>query len=149
MLRTLLNSTLSSGFWKLYQRAWAVFNEFYRQFYHSGDPILPLTIPSLALFISYLHAHKFAPPTIKSYLSVIGCVHKMSGLCDPIKAFLISKLLTALGRQGSSNSRLPISQPVLHKLVGSLSHTNSSVFIVHCSRRCSYQHFMAFFELGS
>ena len=65
------------------------------------------------------------------------------------KGLLITKLLTTLDRQGSSDSRLPISQPILNKLVGSLSNTKSSVFIVHYSLRCSYKHFMAFFESGS
>ena len=68
MLRVLLNSILSSGSSKLYQRAWAVLNDFYRQFYHSILPALPLTTPVLALFVSYLHARKLAPSTIASYL---------------------------------------------------------------------------------
>ena len=144
----MLNSALSSGSRKLYQRAWAVFNEFYRQFYYADDPLLPLTIPSLALFISYLHARQLAPSTIKSYLSAIGYVHKMKGLCDPTKAFLITKLLTALGRQGSSDIRLPISQPVLHKLVGSLSHTNSSAFYRTLFSAMFLIAFYGFFRIG-
>ena len=82
----------------------------------------------MALFISYLHARKLAPSTIKSYLSAIGYVHKMKGVRDPTKAFLIDKLLTAPGRQGSIDIRLPISKPVLHELVSSLQQTNSSAF---------------------
>ena len=46
--RVLLNSALSLNRRKIYQRA--TFNEFYRKFYHSFDPVLPLTTPSLALF---------------------------------------------------------------------------------------------------
>ena len=124
----LLNSALSSGSRELYQRAWAVFNDFYQQFYHSVSPALPLTTPVLALFVSYLHARKLAPSTIKSYLSAIGYVHKLKGLRDPTRAFIIDKLLTALSRQSSSDIRLPISRPVLHALVGSLNHNNSSAF---------------------
>ena len=124
----MLNSALSSGSRKLYQRAWAVFNDFYQQFHHSFSPALPLTTPVLALFVSYLHARKLAPSTIKSYLSAIGYVHKLKGLRDPTRAFIIDKLLTALSRQSSSDIQLPISRPVLHALVGSLNHNNSSAF---------------------
>ena len=79
-------------------------------------------------FVSYLHARKLAPSTFKSYLSAIGYVHKLKGLRDPTRAFIIDKLLTALSRQSSSDIRLPISRPVLHALVGSLNHNNSSAF---------------------
>ena len=67
-----------------------------------------------------------APATILSYLSVIGFVHKMRGLHDPAKAFIIQKLLTSLSRRKSCDVRLPISKPILHDLISSLHHTNSS-----------------------
>ena len=127
-LRVLLNSALSSGSRKLYQRAWALLNDFYQQFYHSISPALSLTTPVLALFVSYLHARKLAPSTIKSYLLAIGYVHKWKGLRDPTRAFITDKLLTALSHQGSSDIRLPILRPVIHALVGSLNHNNSSAF---------------------
>lgn len=55
-LKGLLNSTLSLGTHKLYQRTWATFTAFTQQFFHPENPSLPISIPSLALFISYLHA---------------------------------------------------------------------------------------------
>ena len=67
-----------------------------------------------------------APTSILSYLSAIGFVHKMRGLHDPVKAFIIQKLLTSLSRRRSCDVRLPISKPILHDLVNSLNHTNSS-----------------------
>ena len=147
-LRVLLNSALSSGTQKLYQRAWAVFNDFYQKYYHSVDPVLPLTTPLLALFISYLHARQLAPSTIRSYLSAIGYVHKIKGLRDPTKAFLIDKLLTALGRQGASDIRLPISRPVLHQLVGSLTNINPSAFERTLYSAMFLIAFYGFFRIG-
>lgn len=147
-LRVLLNSALSSGNRKNYQRAWATFNEFYKTFYHSADPELPLTALPLALFIAYLHACKLAPSSIKSYLSAIGYVHKMKGLPDPPKAFLIEKLLTALGRQVSSDIRVPISRPVLHELVGSVHHTSSSAFQRILFSAVFLMAFYGFFRIG-
>lgn len=147
-LKGLLNSALSSGTHKLYQRAWAHFTAFTQQFFHSLDFDLPISVPSLALFISYLHARKLASSTIKSYLSAISYVHKLKGLHDPTQAFLINKLLTALSRQGSCDIRLPISRPVLHELVGSLGHTVSSAFQRTLYSAMFLLAFYGFFRIG-
>ena len=66
--------------------------------------------------------------TITSYLSAISYVHKLKGLLDPTKSFLIQKLLTALSRRQPVGIRLPVTRPVLHELVRALSFTNSSAF---------------------
>ena len=47
-------------------------------------------MPSLAFFISYLHARKLAYSNIKSYLSAITYVQKLKDLHDPTQAFLIN-----------------------------------------------------------
>ena len=89
-----------------------------------------------------------APSTIKSYLSDIGYVHKLKSLRDPTRAFIIDKLLTVLSRQGSSDILLPISRPVLHALIGSLNHNNSSAF--HRTLFCTMFliAFYGFFRIG-
>ena len=85
-----------------------------------------MSIDALALFISYLSCKKFAVATIHSYVSAIGYVHRLRGIGDPTKSFLIQKLLTATSRNRVSDTRLPISCPLLHLLVSSLCSTNSS-----------------------
>ena len=125
-LESLLSSVLSSRSCQSYSRAWTLFREFHTKFYKTATLHLPLSTASLALFISFLDARKMAPTTILSYLSAIGFVHKMRGLHDPVKAFIIQKLLTSLSRRWSCDVRLPISKPILHDLVNSLNHTNSS-----------------------
>ena len=144
----MLNSALSSGTHKLYQRAWATFNEFSKQFFHLDSPDLPISTASLALFVSYLHARKLASSTIKSYLSAISYVHKLKGFRDPTQAFLINKLLTALSRQGSCDIHLPISRPALHELVGSLGHTTSSAFQRTLYSAMFLLAFFGFFRMG-
>jgi len=104
----------------MYQRAWATFNEFHAHFYEGFTITLPVSTCQIALFISYLSARKMAPATIMSYMSALGYVHKMRGLTDPTKSFLIQKLLTAIGRNRKADIRLPISRPVLYELVRSL-----------------------------
>ena len=127
MLKGFLNLALSSGTHKLYQRASGTFTALTQQFFFHSDKLeLPISMPSLSLFISYFHARKLAYSTIKSYLSAISYVQKLKGLRDPTQAFLINKLLTALSRKGSCDICLPILRPVVHELVCSLGHTASS-----------------------
>ena len=77
--------------------------------------------------ISYLYARKLiASSTVKSYLSAISA--QIERFTPSYTGIFISKLLTALSRQGSCYIRLPISGPLLHELVDSLGHTPSSAF---------------------
>ena len=124
----LLNSTLTASSRRLYQRAWVVFRQFYAHLYGSTNPPLPLPPTCIPLFISYLSFRKLACSTIKSYLSAISYAHKLKGFNDPTKSFLIDKLLTALSRQQPSDIRLPITRPILHQLIRSLTFSNSSAF---------------------
>ena len=55
-------------------------------------------------------------------------MHKLKGLRDPTKSFLIQKLMTALSRQRTADVRLPVTKPVLNQLVRSLNFTNSSAW---------------------
>ena len=125
-LNDLLSSTLSAGSRKLYSRAWSIFRDFHNRFVSSRSLTLPLNTATIALFISYLRARKLAASTITTYLSAISYVHKMRGFCDPTKTFLIHKLLIAVGKERSPDTRLPITKPVLFQIVRSLQHTNSS-----------------------
>ena len=127
-LTGLLNSTLTASSRRLYQRAWVVFRQFYAHLYGSTNPPLPLPPTCIPLFISYLSFRKLACSTIKSYLSAISYAHKLKGFNDPTKSFLIDKLLTALSRQQPSDIRLPITRPILHQLIRSLTFSNSSAF---------------------
>ena len=119
---SLLNYALLSGSCHSYQRACHLFMEFHKRFFKTDSPRLPLSTTCLVLFISSLDERKLAHSTITSYLSAIGYVHKMKGLPDPTKTFLIHKLLSGLGRQKSPDVGLPILKPILHDPVHSDSH---------------------------
>ena len=75
---------------------------FYKDFGEPGCSLLPVSVNSLALFISYLSARKFASSTILTYVSALSYVHKLSNLPDPSKNFLVQKLLTAHDRLHSA-----------------------------------------------
>lgn len=147
-LESLLSSVLSSHSCQSYRRAWSLFREFHTKFYKTETLRLPLSTASLALFISFLDARKMAPSTILSYLSAIGFVHKMRGLHDPAKAFIIQKLLTSLSRRKSCDVRLPISKPILHDLINSFQHTNSSAAQRILFSAMFLMAFYGFFRIG-
>lgn len=147
-MRDLLDSALTAGSKTSYQRAWGVFQRFHQRFYGSATLSLPLPSSQLTLFISYLSAKKLAHSTITSCMSAISYVHKLKGYRDPTKTFLIHKLLTALSRQRSVDLRLPITRPVLHELVKSLRHTNSSAFQRGLYSAMFLLAFYGFFRIG-
>ena len=107
---------------------WTCYGQFHARFYSACETqLIPVSIDALALFISYLSCKKFAVATIHPYVSAISCVHRLRGIGDPTKSFLIQKLLTATSRNRVSDIRLPILRPLLHQLVSLLCSTNSSV----------------------
>lgn len=119
-LKLLLQSSISPGSRRTYQRAWTVYAKFAEQFGLSDTLSLPLSVNSVALFI--------ATATISTYISAISYVHKLKGYADPTKAFLILKLLSAIKSRSRSDIRLPITLPVLRLLVDALRQTSSSFY---------------------
>ena len=144
----MLESAISSSTRKQYQRAWAVVTRLHATYFHSAYPSLPLTFATLTLFVSYLHACQLAPTTVTSYLSAISYVHKLQGLPDPTKTFVIQKLLTAVNRSRSVDIRLPITRSILHQMLGCLQHTNSSASQRTTLSAMFLVAFYGFFRLG-
>ena len=131
----------------MYKRSWVVFTDFYSRFCNT-KLVFPVSSSCLALFISYLCAKGLAPATINSYLSAIAYVHKLKGLADPTKTFLIEKLRVAIGRRSKADIRLPISRPLLYKLANALTHTNPSAY-QRCLYTCIFMvAFYGFFRIG-
>ena len=81
---------------------------------------LAISPPVLALFIAYMYDRHYAPSTVSTYVSALGYCHKLSGFPDPTKAFFIVQMLKGYGKRGSRlDSRLPITLPILHRILGS------------------------------
>ena len=117
-------------------RAWVVFSEFYTCYQNAGLHS-SVSTPCIALFISFLCAKGLAPATITSYLSTIAYLHKITGHFDPTKSFLVEKLLVALGRHSQADVRMPISRPMLYKLVTLCSILVHLPVVDLCSGYCS------------
>ena len=100
---------------------------------------LPISPPVLALFIANMYDRHYAPSTVNTYVSALGYCHKLSGLSDPTKVFFIVQMLKGYGKLGSRlDSRLPITLPILHRLLDSavqFCHTpyDTCLFRAMCS----------------
>ena len=61
---------------------------------------------------------QYAPSTVSPYVSALGFSHKFLGFEDPTKALFVTQMLKGYHKQGSRlDSRLPITFPILHKLL--------------------------------
>ena len=78
-----MDSSVAPATVTAYERVWQVISSFLKQ-YNLGQN-LPLSVSTVALFVSFLFAQSKAPRTISSNLSAISFLHKMHGFPDPTK----------------------------------------------------------------
>ena len=103
----------------------------------------------LALFIAYMYDRHYAPATVNTYVSAIGFSHKLLNLADPTKVFFILQMLKGYGKIGFRlDSRLPITLPILSRLLTAASQCLPTSFI-----QCQFQAmcalaFFAFLRIG-
>ncbi|XP_033747006.1 uncharacterized protein LOC117332230 [Pecten maximus] len=86
---------------------------------------LPLSYATIALYVASLHEKGFSASTITSNLSAIAYFHNISGYNthDPTKAFVVRKAVAGAARlMPQYDARLPITKPILQKLVHSLQY---------------------------
>lgn len=89
----------------------------------------PSTSATVALFVAYLTHKQLGPKTILTYLSAVGYVHKMLSLSDPTQSYLIQKLVHGAFRlRPSADVRLPITVPILNKLIDAADHVANVIY---------------------
>ena len=54
-----------------------------------------MSVNQVALYVSNLHNHCYAPTTIVSYTSAIGYGHHISNVRDPTNSVLVQKILAS------------------------------------------------------
>ena len=110
---------------------------------------LPISAPHLALFIAYLFDRNYAASTVNTYVSALSYSHKLFGLSDPTKTFFIVQMLKGYGKLGTSvDGRLPITLPILHKILASASEIFLSDYDRCLFRAMSSLAFYAFLRVG-
>ena len=145
----LAKSSLQPSSIPTYRWAWRLFYQFLNAIFHSVGKAFPIAQHTLALFIAYMYDKKYAPSTVSSYVSALGYSHKFLGHPDPSKAFFVIQILKAYGKIGSRlDSRLPITLPVLNRIIESSAKLSISQY-----QRCQFQAmcstaFFAFLRIG-
>ena len=109
-----------------YKRAWALLHQCFTslslKLITSRD--LPLSVPQVALFVSFLHRLGYSPASVLSYTSALGYVHRLAGCGDPTSSVLVQKLIAGATRLSpKSDPRLPITLLMLDRLVEAVSNT--------------------------
>lgn len=120
----LLVAALSPSTRRSYLRSWILLLEFYNT--SKSSLSFPCSPFSISNFISYLHFQKCTASTITSHISAISYVQKLCNVSDPTHNFLVRKILK--GSQQSTKSpdtRMPITKPILLKLLSALNSTVS------------------------
>ena len=103
----------------------------------------------MALFIAYMFNFHYAPSTVTTYISALGYSHKLLGFPDPSKVFYVSQILKGYKKVGFRlDSRLPITLPILDRLVSIAPFLQGSTYqISQFQAMCSLA-FYAFLRIG-
>lgn len=135
-----MNASLAPSTQKAYQRAWDKFTNFSRKVLLK-QPALPVEVPDLVLFVSYLHDNKASPSSIASIMSALSHLHKLAGVRDDTRNFLVTKVIAGARKVSpSADTRLPITSSVLKELLDALP------CILHAPREATT--FKAMFSLA-
>ena len=145
----LAKSSLQPSSIPTYRRAWTLFYKFLNTIFLSFSNSFPISPNTLALFIAYMYNGHYAPSTVSSYVSALGYSHKFLGYSDPTKVFFIIQMLKGYKKLGSRlDTRLPITFPVLQKLIeSSATHSNSEFQCCQFRAMCTTV-FFAFLRIG-
>ncbi|XP_062601811.1 integrase/recombinase xerD homolog [Saccostrea cucullata] len=141
--RQLLTSSLSSSTALAYRKSW--------QYLLKWKPglSLPISVTDVCNFIGVLFSNNYSPSSILSHMSAISFVHKICNMSDPTQAFVVKKILKGCQTLGPrKDTRLPITAPILQRLVQALDHTVKLFSLRVLFRAVFLMAFHAFLRLG-
>ena len=150
-MNTLLKLTLATSTSQVYRRAWVLCQECMNDLGLQSIDVnsLPLTTTQLLTYLSYLSLKGLAPSTITTYISAVGYVHKMNSLPDPTNSFVIQKVLAAINRsQKTCDSRLPITQFLLNRLLDATELVVTDLYQRHLTKAMFALAFYGLFRIG-
>ena len=143
----LLVAAIAPSTRKAYLRSWALFLSFCNSSNFSFSfPCSPILISN---FISHLHFQNLSASTITSHISALSYVHKLCSGNDPTHHFVVRKILKGCQQlKKSPDTRMPITKPILLKILSALPETipdNNNIIIL---RAIFLLAFHGFFRLG-
>lgn len=143
----LVSASLSNSSLYQYQRALYHYKQFAK---NTGlGEGLPSDAAQLVLFAAFLHQEGRAPSTIALYIAAISFYMKLNGGKDPGKSFILRRTISGLKKmQPISDARLPITLPILHRLVESLGFCTRSENHARLFRSMFLLAFHGFLRIG-
>ena len=123
--------------------------EFHHQILGSAVFAFPVCPPVLALFIAFLFNKNYASSTVNTYVSAIGYSHRLLGFSDPTKVFFINQMIKGYGKLDHRvDVRLPITLPVLHRLVSVFHNLSLSSYEILMFQSMCLLAFHAYLRVG-
>ena len=147
-VKDILQKSLSSTTWSQYAKIWNDFEGFSRTVLETPAalPVLPF---QAIMFLASLHQKGLAASTIRSSGSAISFLHKLRGMPDPMTSFLVAKFLHGLlNVNASQDVRLPITRPILHRMLRALVVMGFSLYKTTLLRAFFLTMFHAFLRIG-
>lgn len=145
----LLTAAMAPNTLRAYQVGWRAFCNFKQQHSTVGN-FSPASAQDIREFVASLSLQHLAPSTIATYVSGVGYFHKVYGWPDPTRGFLVAKLLEGCRRdhRGAVDTRLPITLPLLSRLLQALPHVCTSTFEASLFRAVFLSAFFGFMRIG-
>lgn len=127
----LLVAAIAPSTRRAYLRSWTLFLDYCSSSHFSFSfPCSPIMISN---FISHLHFQNLSASTITSHISALSYVHKLCNANDPTHHFVVRKILKGCQQlKNSPDTRMPITKPILLKILSALQNTvpdNNNIII--------------------
>jgi len=132
---------------RVYRRALDLYNLIINTF-TPGHRALPLSPLQMVWFIAHLQLKGLASATIVSYVSAISFFHKVAVWPNPTSHYLVRKILIGAHKlTGSTDSRLPITLPLLMDIVQVSFNLCGDPYVGHMLAAMYMLAFFAFFYM--
>ena len=146
----LLSSSLHKSSLPTYIRSWHLFQQFSHNIFGHASFSFPISPMTLSLFIAYLYDKGYVPSTVNTYVSSLAYFHKLSNFSYASKCFFLMQMRKGYRKKRQHvDTRLPITLPILHKLVDSAESFSCPNYTkVQFCAMCSLA-FYAFLRVGT
>ena len=150
-IRIMMKSILATSTLTVYKRAWALFKHSmeFLSLNHISMESFPIQVNHVLFYLGFMQYKGFAPATLTTYVSAISYIHKILEVQDPTSSFLVQKLLASCNKLNPrSDSRLPITFLILHRLMEAIKHTSLSIYHMSLIRTMYIMGFFGLLRIG-
>ena len=145
----LARSSLQRSSIPTYRCAWKPFYQFLNKIFQFVSNSFPISPHKLAIFIAFMYNRNYAPSTLSSYVSALVYSYKFLSYSDPTKPVFLVQMLKGYNKLGYRlDARLPITIPVLQKLIESSAALSISEYQCCQFRAMCRTAFFAFLRIG-